>query len=100
MTKTFTALKIETASASSPVEMYRAVREANEKLQNNIAKAQLLSYTHGRAAEAHSYFETIIPGWQKTVNEINAIWTAAVTGKPAEEIVAIICEATGQKLAA
>lgn len=30
MTKTFAALKTEAASSSSPVEMYRAVREANE----------------------------------------------------------------------
>lgn len=93
MTKTFAALKTEAQTASSPVEMYRAVKAANEKLFNNIAKAKLLSYTHGMAAEAHYYFETVIPGWQKIVNEINAIWTAAVTGKPTEEIVAIIEEA-------
>jgi hypothetical protein len=93
MTTTFANLKIATETSSSPVEMYRAVKAANEKLFNNIAKAQMLSYSHGRAAEAHHYFETVIPAWQVVVNEINAIWTAAVTGKPAEEIVSIIIEA-------
>jgi hypothetical protein len=93
MTTTFANLKIATETASTPVEMYRAVKAANEKLFNNIAKAQMLSYSHGRAAEAHHYFETIIPAWKVVVNEINAIWTDAVTGKPAQEIVAIIIEA-------
>lgn len=93
MTKTFAALKQEALTASNPVDLFRAVKEAGDKLHLNIAKAQMLSYTHGRAAEAHHYFETIIPGWQAIVNEINAIWTAAVTGKPAEEIVSIIIEA-------
>lgn len=93
MNTTFATLKIATETASSPVEMYRAVKAANEKLFRNISKAQMLSYINGRADEAHHYFNNVIPGWQKTVNEINAIWAAAVSGKPAEEIVAIIEEA-------
>lgn len=93
MTKTFAALKSDALVASSPVDLYRVVKAANEKIRRNIAKAQFLSFTPGAAADADHYFQNVIPGWQATVNEINAIWTAAVTGKPAEEIVEIIVEA-------
>ncbi len=93
MTKTFAALKTEAESASSPVALYRVVKAANEKIYRNIAKAQFLSFTPGAAADADHYFQNVIPGWQAIVSEINAIWTAAVNGKPADEIVEIITEA-------
>lgn len=93
MTKTFAALKIEAQNASSPVSLYRVVKAANDKIYRNIAKARFLSFTHGAAAEADHYFQNVIPGWQAIVSEINAIWTNAVNGKPAEEIVEIIMAA-------
>lgn len=93
MTKTFATLKTEAAAASSLVDLYRVVNEANGKLIRNINKAKLMSYTHGMAAEADYYFGQVIPGWQAIVNEINAIWTRAASGKPASEIVVIIEEA-------
>jgi hypothetical protein len=99
-TKTFAALKQEAETASSNVELFRIVKQAGDKLHRNISKAQLMSYTHGMAADASYYFEHRIPVWQTAVNEINALWTAAVRGKSAQEIVAIIMEATDQKLAA
>lgn len=92
---TFANLKIAAINASNNVELYKVVDAANGKIRNNIAKAQMLSYTHGAAADADHYFQNVIPGWQKIVNEINTIWTDAVTGKPAEEIVEIIMEARG-----
>lgn len=92
--KTFAALKDEARNASSLPALYRAVDAANGKLYGNIAKAKLLSYTHGAAADADHYFQNVIPGWQRIVSEINAIWTAAVAGKSAEEIVSIITEAS------
>jgi hypothetical protein len=93
MNKTFAALKTEAANASSPVELYRIAMVSGEKLQRNIGKAQLLAYTNGRAAEAHHYFENVIPGWQKINNEILAMVHTALNGRTAEEIISIITEA-------
>ncbi len=92
MTQTFEALKTSAQNASSLVALYATVKDANEKIHRNIGKAQMLSYSHGRAAEAHHYFQNVIPGWQNTVNEINAIWSKAVKGKSADEIVEIVME--------
>lgn len=92
MNASFETLLNNTKAANDLVAMYRFVKAANEKLQSNIRKAQFMSYQPGRAADADHYFQNVIPAWQATVNEINAIWTAAVTGKTAEEIVSIMTE--------
>lgn len=94
MAKTFAALKAEAEAADDNVSLYRAVDAANGKLYRNINNAKLLSYTHGSAADADHYFQNVIPGWQRIVNDINAIWTSAVAGKSAEEIVSIITRAS------
>lgn len=88
--KTFAALKAEAEAATDDVALYRVVEAANAKLRRNIGKAQFLSCSPGLAFEADHYFQNVIPTWQRIVAEINAIWTAAVNGKPAQEIVAII----------
>jgi len=94
MQKTFATLRQEAQDAGNPVQLYRVVEAANSKLYRNINKAKLLSYTHGSAADADHYFQNVIPGWRRIVNEINAIWTATVAGKSADEIVSIITEAS------
>lgn len=92
MNASFETLLNNTKSANDLVAMYRFVKAANEKLQNNIRKAQFMSYQPGRAADADHYFQNVTPAWQATVNEINAFWAAAVAGKPTEEIVSIMTE--------
>jgi len=92
MKSSFETLLNNTKSANDLGAMYRFVKAANEKLHSNIRKAQFMSYQPGRAADADHYFQNVIPGWQATVNEINAFWTNAVSGKSASEIVAIMTE--------
>lgn len=93
MNITFAQLKINAEAAADMVALYKVVDTANEKLYRNIKKAQMLSYTHGAAADADHYFQNVIPAWQIIVNEINAIWTAKATGLSAEKIVEIIMAA-------
>lgn len=77
MTKTFAALKTEALAATNPVDLYRIASESAEKLRRNVAKAQFMSYTPGRSADADHYFQNVIPGWTTINNEINALWRAA-----------------------
>lgn len=93
MTKTFAAIKQDALNASSTVELFRVAKASNDKLLNNIAKAQMMSYTHGRAAEADHYFQNVIPGWKAINDEIHAMLRKAMEGKSAEEVVGIIKEA-------
>lgn len=93
MTKTFAALKTDAQNASSAVELFRIAKASNDKLLRNINKAKLLSYTHGRAADAHHYFENVLPGWSRINDEIHALLRAAFTGKSTDERLAIINEA-------
>jgi hypothetical protein len=93
MTKTFAALKTEAQNASSPVELFRVAKAANDKLLRNVAKAKLLSYTHGAAADASHYFENVIPGWARINDEIHAMLRNVMAGKSADEVVAILKEA-------
>lgn len=92
--KSFATLKAEALVASSPVDLFKIAKASNDKLLRNIAKAKLLSYTHGMAAEADHYFQNVIPGWQRINNEIHDLLAAAMSGKSAEEVVSIITEAT------
>lgn len=92
MNASFANLLNNTKSANDLGAMYRFVKAANEKLHSNIRKAQFMSYQPGRAAEADHYFQNVIPVWQATVNEINSVWTNAVSGKSAQEIVSIMTE--------
>jgi hypothetical protein len=93
MNKSFAALKTEAAAASSPVELFRIAKASNDKLLHNIGRAQMLSYTHGRAADADHYFQNVIPDWQRINNEIHDMLKTAFAGKSADEVVAIITEA-------
>ncbi|ABF71350.1 p104 [Rhizobium phage 16-3] len=93
MIKTFAALKKDALNASSTVELFRIAKASNDKLRSNVAKAQMMSYTHGRAAEADHYFQNVIPAWQAINNEIHAMLRKAMEGKSAEEVVEIIKEA-------
>lgn len=90
--QTFASLKTAAQGASSAVELFRIAKASNDKLLRNVNKAKLMSYTNGMAADAHHYFENVIPGWTRINNEIHALLRNAMVGKSAEEITAIIEE--------
>lgn len=94
MSKTFASLKQDALNASSTVELFRTAKASNDKLRSNVAKAQMMSYTHGCAAEADHYFQNITPVWEAINNEIHAMLRKAMEGKTADEVVEIIKEAT------
>jgi hypothetical protein len=89
---TFANLKAAAAATTNPVALFKIAKASNDKLLANIAKAKLLSYSHGRAAEAAHYFENVIPGWTRTNNEIHALLASAMKGKSADETLAVITE--------
>ena len=90
---TFAQLKTAAEAATNTVELFRIAKASNDKLMANVAKAKLLSYTHGCAAEAGHYFENVIPGWSRINDEIHDLLTAKLSGLTAEQIVGIINEA-------
>jgi hypothetical protein len=89
---TFANLKVAAEATTNPVELFKIAKASNDKLLANIAKAKMLSYSHGRAAEAAHYFENVIPGWNCINNEIHALLASAMEGKTADETVAIVTE--------
>lgn len=90
MAKTFQTLKAEAQNASSASELFQVAKASNDKLIRNINKAKLMSFQHGRAAEAGHYFENVIPTWSAINDEIHSMLRAAMSGKSAEEIVSIV----------
>lgn len=91
---TFAQLKTAAEVASSTVELFKIAKSSNDKLLANIAKARLLAYTPGRAVEAGHYFENVSPGWSRVNDEIHDLLKAKMSGLTAEQVVAIIKEAT------
>lgn len=89
---TFANLKAAAEAITNPVELFKIAKASNDKLLANIAKAKLLSYSHGRAAEAGHYFENVIPAWSRINKEIHALLASAMNGKTADETVAIVTE--------
>lgn len=87
---TFAELKIAAENAKTAAELYRVADAANKKLLLNVGRAKLMSYTHGRAAEADHFFQNVIPEWNRITNEIFAMLRSAMADKSADEIVAII----------
>jgi hypothetical protein len=90
---TFAQLKTAALAATSNVELFRIAKTSNDKLLRNVQKATMMSYTHGRAAEAGHYFENVIPGWSKVNDEIHALLRDKMAGLSAEQVVEVIREA-------
>lgn len=93
MNASFETLLNNARAANSAEAIYAQVKEANAKFQSNIRKLQFMSMqNNGNAMVAEEYFQNRVPAWKAAVDEINAIWTRAVSGRSTEEIVAIMTE--------
>lgn len=88
----FVELKAAAEAAKSAAELYKIATESNNKYIKNERTAQMISMTHGRAAEAEHYFQNVLPVWKAINEEILAMLRKAMEGKNPEEIAYIIEE--------